>query len=64
MCLLDCFVQLVLESCTLQDTFWLLDMSLHFFRSYNLIPKILKDANGVCQKFQQECKEIHYLYLK
>lgn len=34
------FVQLALESCILQGTFWLLGMSLHLWKSYNLIPKI------------------------
>lgn len=45
------FVQLVLESCNLQGTFWLLDTSLHLWRGYNLIPKIFVDINGVCPKF-------------
>lgn len=45
------FVQLVLESCILQGTFWLLDMSLHLWKSYNFIPKIFIDINGVCPKF-------------
>lgn len=41
------FVQLILESCILQDTFWLLDMSLHLWKSCNLILKMFIDINRV-----------------
>lgn len=45
------FVQLILESCILHDTLWLMDMSLHLWKSYNLIPKMFIDINRVCPKF-------------